>query len=104
MEGKGMKASQIKWWMAALYKAVYVNLAVGGFGFVTFGITMVLQDLEYKAFFAVFGLTLGFLGVAACYLSGLAYDKLNAKLRIAETAERKEKQKEEKNARKPKVQ
>lgn len=99
-----MKAAQIKWWMAALYKAVYINLVVGGLGFVTFGITMMLKDLEYKAFFAIFGLALGFLGVVACFLSGVAYDKLNAKLRIAETAERKEKQKEEKNARKAKVQ
>jgi hypothetical protein len=103
MEGEGMKASQIRWWMAALQKAVYINLAVGGMGFVIFGLTMMLKNLEYKAFFAIFGLALGFIGVVACFLSGVAYDKLNAKLRIAETAERKEKQKEEKISRKTKV-
>lgn len=99
-----MNASQIKWWMGVLRRAVYVNLCVGGLGFVLFGLTMVLKTLEYKAFFAVFGLALGILGVVACFLSGVAYDKMNSKLRAAETIERKEKQKAEKHMKKSQVQ
>lgn len=99
-----MKASSIKWWMDVIRANVYVQLGVAMVGFLgAIAASVILKGTSNVGFYFLFGLCTGLIGVASCYLSGVAYDKMNAKLHTAENEERKEKSKEEKRARKSKA-
>jgi hypothetical protein len=99
-----MNASSIKWLMDVLRKNVYVQLVVAMVGFMgAIAASVILKGSPDRGFYFLFGLCTGLLGVASCYLSGVAYDKMNARLHTAENEERKEKSKEEKRARKSKT-
>jgi hypothetical protein len=77
-----------------------VQLPVAGTGALIASIAMVtsfIPDVSIKGFVFLFGLSITGVGVVSCFLSGVFYDKLNARLRAAESQERKEKLKEEKN-------
>jgi len=98
-----MNAEQIKWLMEVLRKGLYAELGVGAFGFLTFGLAMMERNLPGRVFFVIFGLIIGIMGIALCFLSGVVWDKFNAELRAVETTERKEHRKEEKRSRKEKA-
>ena len=99
-----MKSSSIKWLMDVLRKNVYVQLGVAMVGFLgAIAASVVLKNSPDKGFYFLLGLCTGFIGVASCYLSGVAYDKMNARLHAAENEERKEQAREEKRARKSKT-
>jgi uncharacterized protein YacL len=102
--GKEMNSSSIKWIMDVLRKNVYVQLVVAMIGFLgAIVASVILKGTQEVGFYFLFGLCTGLIGVASCYLSGVAYDKMNARLHTAENEERKEKLKEEKRARKSKT-
>jgi hypothetical protein len=99
-----MKSSTIKWLMDVLRKNVYVQLGVAMVGFLgAIGSAVFLKSAPDKGFYFLFGLCIGLIGVASCYLSGVAYDKMNAKLHTVENEERREQSREEKRARKSKT-
>lgn len=97
-----MKASTMKWLMEVLRKGVYVEVGVAAIGFLSAITSAMIKSLPSRGFLFLFGILTGVFGIIFCYLSGVIYDSLNAKLRAAEFAERKEQQKQEKLDRKQK--
>jgi hypothetical protein len=90
--------------MDVLRKNVYAQLGAAMMGFIWALLASVIyKDSPDRAFYVLWGVFGGLLGVASCYLSGVYHDKLNAKLRVMENEERREKEKEEKRARKSKT-
>lgn len=99
-----MNAPTIRWLMAVFRSSVYVELYLAGVGLAIASIVPVfVKDVQIRGVSFIFGLCVGIIGIALCYLSGVAYDRINAGLRAAETIERREKEKEEKHARKSKI-
>jgi len=98
-----MNAEKIRWWMEVLRKNVYAQLPIAGLGIIVAGSSVMLKALPDRGPVFLFGLFVLVIGVMSCFLSGKAYDNLNASLRAAEAIERQEKKKEEKHAKRSKT-
>lgn len=99
-----MKPETIQWWMEVLRKNVYAQIGVAAFGALFAGAAMMLRKLfPSPGLLFLVGLGIMAAGVASCFLSGTLYDRLNRKLVIVESEEKKEKKKEDKHARKQKA-
>lgn len=98
-----MNAEKMRWWMEVFRRNVYMQLVVVFLGVTIGGAELVFQKSPNSAVIFLFSLAVLAIGVISCFLSGVAYDRLNSKLRAAETLERQQKKKEEKHARKQKT-